>query len=43
MALWQGDKDEANRLFGFAERDCPPDFTERRAASAELRAAGAGR
>ena len=41
LALQQGSKDEAMRLFRLAGADCPKDFLEWSAATAELKAAGA--
>jgi len=38
LALRQDAKDEAMRLFGLAVSDCPPDFDERAAADAQLKA-----
>jgi lipoprotein NlpI len=40
-SLRQGAKEEAARRFGLAASDCPHDFTEWRAAGAELKASGA--
>ena len=41
LALRQGAKDDAARLFRLAASDCPHDFTEWPAANAELKALGA--
>jgi tetratricopeptide (TPR) repeat protein len=41
LALLQGTKDEATRLFRLAARDCPPTFVGREGANAELKALGA--
>jgi lipoprotein NlpI len=41
LALQQGNKDEATRLFGLATMDCPKSFNEYVGAIAELRALGA--
>jgi lipoprotein NlpI len=41
LALLQGKKEDAIRLFQFAAGNCPHDFAERHAANAELKALGA--
>ena len=41
LALRQGAKDEATRLFRLAASDCPKDFIEWPAANAELKSLGA--
>jgi lipoprotein NlpI len=43
LALAQGEKDEAKRLFGLAAADCPKDFNEYADAIVELKALGASR
>src|SRR5262249_41199340 len=43
LALSQGTKDEATRLFRLAASDCPKNFDEWPAANAELKALGAAR
>jgi lipoprotein NlpI len=41
LALLRGDREEAVRLFRLARDDCPKTFTERSAASLELKAMAA--
>jgi lipoprotein NlpI len=41
LALLQGKRGEAIRLFRLAAADCPPDFVESAAATAELKGLGA--